>query len=192
MFLAAFATINGAKFPANSVPLRPVGDIKSKFLTSTINYCRIKKSQIIISCIILTYLPGCKKDKIDNTPFISVTIDGINHSFTKDVNAAKNSGLSSKLFVLGSDNQNTIGFGLSDTTTGDYSELNSPSQAKTLINFQLITLQGLHLNVLDNTDPCKLTITNINSSFVEGYFNGTIVGQSRKKLTNGKFKVYFR
>ena len=56
---------------------------------------------------------------------------------------------------------------------------------------QLITLQGLHLSIKDSTDPCKLTITNINSSYVEGHFSGTVVGQSRKKMTNGKFKIYF-
>jgi len=155
-----------------------------------LNCFSIKRNQIFIFCVILTHFFACKKDKIDDFPFISATIDGIQHSFTKDVGASKGSQGSIQLFLIGNDGQDAIAFALSDTTTGDYSELNTPSQGKVL-NVQLITLQGLHRSVMDNTDPCKLTITTINSKYVEGYFNGTFVGQSTKKLTNGKFMVYF-
>ena len=148
----------------------------------------IKNSRLFIACIILTSVLACKKDKNDSS-FISATINGTPQSFTIGVGAAKGSGGSIQLFMLGSTQVDAIAFALSDTTVGEYSEMNTTG--KILLNAQLITLQGLHLSIKDSTDPCKLAITNITSRYVEGHFSGTVVGQSRKKMTNGKFKIYF-
>ena len=161
-----------------------------KSLTSTPNSFRIKRHHIVILCTVLV-LFACKKDKTDIAPFISATINGIDYSFTKDLRAAKGITLTTAIVAMGGDAQNTIAFFLSDSTAGNYSELNTPAQGKVLQSFQFIASQDLNFNIKDNADPCMLTITTINSKYVEGYFNGTVVGSSRKKITNGKFKVYF-
>ena len=189
---------NGLKFPDwasavshSSTPLSLFSNQKQlKSLTSTLNSFRIKIHHILILCAVLV-LFACKKDKTDIAPFISATINGIDYSFTKDVRAAKGVTLTTALVAIGGDAQNTIAFFLSDSTAGNYSELNTPAQGKVLQSFQFIAPQDLNFNIQDNADPCNLTITTINSKYVEGYFKGTVVGSSRKKITNGKFKIYF-
>ena len=159
-----------------------------KLLNFNVKIDGIKNPRLFIACIILAFVLACKKDKNDSS-FISATINGTDQSFRIDVGAAKGSGSATQLFMLGSSQADAIAFALSDTTVGEYSEINTTG--KILINAQFVTLQGLHFSVKDSTDPCKLTITNINPRYVEGHFSGTLVGQSRKKMTNGKFKIYF-
>lgn len=162
------------------------------------------KKSLFIPAFISLFLFSCKKNSPVKTPAISVSIDGKTNSFTELPIAtylAPND-LSISALTTGSlytyDKMTLEIVSPVPITPGTYTEFASTPGSATCGYALYVHGVGYYqaLGTVASSNPATITITAIDSNFVQGTFSGDVTfegagGSNRKVLTNGVFKVPF-
>jgi hypothetical protein len=156
-----------------------------------------------IALLSILLLHSCKKDANDsNGYYIKMKINNNDFSFNDSLFAAK---APPELTIYGySKTQGQLGWLFSDFSVGTYLDTYDTSIKKVIYQFTINAIVDYYNNapVLYTllrpnpavSNPISMTITNVNETYVEGTFSGTLSGgpTATTTITNGQFKVPFR
>ncbi len=158
---------------------------------------------IILLSLAVT-LSSCSKDNKKETGTISCTIDGVDHTFNTQA-MARSIPYPHKISVWGYSGpaadytSDVILLSVNSDTTivpGKYGlNFDGPNGSLDFGSLMFTTTENkTHTSVYNSIIPTEITITSLNSSFIEGRFQGDLyegglVPNPKKSITNGKFKV---
>lgn len=155
--------------------------------------------------LILIALMGCKKNKdSQNSYFVIMNIDNKSFLFSDSLYATKQASNPVLTISVYDKESGTAQFQFSDYDYGTYNDTNDTMVKKTIIQFTVnasttfpnsntIFVQRLVLPKPDVDNPITLTISNVNSSYVEGSFSGKLItGSNLKTISNGHFRIPFK
>jgi hypothetical protein len=165
-------------------------------------------TKLLITAIVFfvtTLFFSCKKNTNSaNNYYIKMKIDNKDFSFSDSLYATKQ--LSSpELIIFGySKTQGQLQWLFSDFSSGTYFDTYDTSVKKVIYQFTINAIVKYYNNapVIEQllrpnptvSNPISMTITNVNSNYVEGTFNGTLSNGSTatSNITNGQFKIPFK
>lgn len=168
----------------------------------------MKKLLLLSACVMLAF-SACKKDsaKVTATNTLSVTIGGVNETFTSNVTAQSiidTPGYTIGIAGFRGSGANLEGVQLevnsdSPVTTGTYTINASTAQNATRFpllayyKFMGSTNQLTYGTDLSGANSSTITITSISSTNVQGTFSGVLIdengGSTTEAMASGKFNV---
>ena len=162
--------------------------------------------KIITIVLLLLAVVACKKENNNrvnestNKTFLTVKIDGVNHSFSDKVKLGRTSELSHIINAYNSEDKTriTLGLNIKNNTTGTF-KLSDHSDMVLVYHSHLIYMEKRMRYLWHAKDDTKgstgtITITKNNDTYIEGTFTFKGVGATKidtsvKSFTEGKFRI---
>ena len=156
-----------------------------------------------VTLMSILFFFSCKKDTNAQNYFIKMKIDNKDYSFSDSLFATKQSG-APKLAIFGySKTQGQLQWLFSDFSTGAYIDTYDTSIKKVVYQFTINAIVAYYNNAPviqmllrpnpSAPNPISLTITSVNSQYIEGSFSGSLSNMAGiSTITNGQFKVPFK
>lgn len=154
--------------------------------------------KLITIVVLATLIIGCNDSK--NGTFLTVKIDGVNHSFNDKVSLKSTAEFSHIINGYNSEDKSriTLGLNIKNKSTGTF-KLSDHSDMVLVYHSHLIYMGKRMYYIWHAKDDTKgstgtITITKNNDTYIEGTFTFKGVGSTKidtsvKKFTEGKFRI---